>query len=288
MLLTNQRLDKLTAAHADFISHGMLPVDRSAPPVPFILDTIDDGGATNMDAEPIDDYVTGNVILARTRELPKQYPGNINDLVVVINQPRFPDLICHFLFDQLNRDITVSSSTITLDKCPSIKSLIKVYYSAIATFYAPSDDSGICGKCRERIRSTPLWRRKGPRQDCAFVVEDDGQPGMKGLSVVRVQLFFSFEHNGVTYPCALVEWFKKVGRGPDKEVGMWKVKPDIVNGECEISVLHLDTFLRAVHLLPIYGKDYLPIDFHFSYSLNIFDLFYVNKFADHHSHKICH
>ncbi|KAF5379158.1 hypothetical protein D9615_006028 [Tricholomella constricta] len=272
MLVTNQRLDKLAAARADFVAR----------------DAIDGGTGANDDAEPIDDHVMGNVVLARTRESSKRYPGNMNDLAATINQPRLPELIRRFLFDQLNDDDTISSNTVPLGDCPSIGSIIKVYHSAVATFYAPSDDSGIRGMRRERIRSTPSWRGKGPRRDCAFIVENDQQPGMKGLGVIRVQLFFSFDHQGVTYPCALVEWFKKVGRGPDPDLGMWKVKTDLVGGEREISVLHLDTFLRGAHLLPVFGEAYLPIDFHFSYTLDAFDLFYVNKFVDYHSHEICY
>ncbi|KAG5634080.1 hypothetical protein H0H81_003485, partial [Sphagnurus paluster] len=76
-----------------------------------------------------------------------------------------------------------------------------------------------------------------------IVSKDDKQPGMKGMSVVRAQLFFSFDYIGVTYPCALVEWFKTIGRSPDPVVGMWKVVPDVVQGEREMSVFHLDTFL---------------------------------------------
>ncbi|KAF5383865.1 hypothetical protein D9615_003635 [Tricholomella constricta] len=288
MLVTNQHLDKLAAARADFVARGMLSVDHSVPPLPFLSDTIEGGIGVNDEAEPVDDFVTGNVILARTRESSKHYPGNVNDLAATINRPRLPELIRRFLFDQLNDDNNISSNTVSLDNCPPISSIIKVYHSAVATFYAPSDDSGLRGMRRERIRSTPSWHGKGPRRDCAFVVEDDQQPGMKGLGVVRAQLFFSLDHQGVTYPCALVEWFKKVGRGPDPDLGMWKVRSDLVGGERETSVLHLDTFLRGAHLLPVFGEAYLPIDFHFSYTLDTFDLFYVNKFADYHSHEICY
>ncbi|KAF8152242.1 hypothetical protein B0H34DRAFT_110690 [Crassisporium funariophilum] len=288
MLLTNQRLDKLAAARADFVARGMLAPDHAAAPLPLVADDIE-AGLADADAVPIDDdYVTGNVVLARTREPAKLYPRNLKDLATAIDQPRLPELICRFLFDQLNNDETVSSNTVPLDACPLVTSEINVYHSATATFYAPSDNSGIRGMRRERIRSTPSWRERGPRQDCAFVVEDDKQPGMKGMSVVRVQLFSSFKHNGVTYPCALVEWFKTVGRSPDAVTGMWIARPDIVHDQREVSILHLDTFLRGAHLLPVFGNQFLPIDFHYTYSLDLFSLFYINKFADHHSHKICY
>lgn len=63
MLITNQRLDKLAAARADFIARGMLPPDRG--PLPGAnTDDDDDGG-------PIDDEkVMADVQLARTLGTP--------------------------------------------------------------------------------------------------------------------------------------------------------------------------------------------------------------------------
>lgn len=69
---------------------------------------------------------------------------------------------------------------------------------------------------------------------------------------------------------------------------MWKIKPDTYrNGARIATVLHLDTFLRGGHLQPVFGRDFLPFDFHFSYSLDAFEAYYVSKYADHHSHEIC-
>jgi hypothetical protein len=56
-----------------------------------------------------------------------------------------------------------------------------VFTSAVATFFAPSDPSGLHGMRRERIRSTPSWRDCEPRYDCAFVVEDEEKSGMSGF-----------------------------------------------------------------------------------------------------------
>ncbi|KAJ7939396.1 hypothetical protein B0H13DRAFT_1587096, partial [Mycena leptocephala] len=61
-------------------------------------------------------------------------------------------------------------------------------HSAIATFYATSDLSGIRGMRRERIRSTPKWRKYGPRRDCAFAVESQDEQGFHGMSVVHTFL----------------------------------------------------------------------------------------------------
>ncbi|KAG5640131.1 hypothetical protein DXG03_000990, partial [Asterophora parasitica] len=192
MLLTNQRLDKLAASRADFVSRNMLKPTCLPPPTPLIQDLIE-GQLGDDDAGPIDEYVTGNVSS-------RAYPRDLDELAAAINQPQLPDLLRRFLFDQLNKDDTISSNTVPLDACPLINGDIKVFHSAITTFYAPSDNSGIRGMRRERIRSTPCWREKEPRRDCALVVEDEQKPGMKGLGVVRVQLFFSFHHESVTYP----------------------------------------------------------------------------------------
>jgi hypothetical protein len=159
-----------------------------------------------------------------------------------------------------------------------------VFASAVATFFAPSDPSGIHGMRRERIRSTPSWRDSEPRYDCAFVVEDEDKLGMSGMAVVRVRLFFSVEYEGVHYPCALVEWFKKIGRDP--LTGMWIVQPDCTRGSRDKSVLHLDSFLRGAHLIPVYTKQSLPLDFKHYDTLDVFNSYYVNKYIDHHAYEI--
>ncbi|KAG5647022.1 hypothetical protein H0H81_007975, partial [Sphagnurus paluster] len=139
MLLTNQRLDKLAASCVDFISHGMLPPDRAAPPLPFAVDIVQDG-VGDFDVLPIDDaFVTGNVVLAQTQESPRRYPPAAEDLATTIGQPKLAELIQRFLFNQINTDNTITSNT--LDACPEFTGPIHVYHSAVATFYAPSDNS---------------------------------------------------------------------------------------------------------------------------------------------------
>src|SRR5258707_8617960 len=63
MLLTNQRLDKLNAAHNDFVHRGLLPPSCTPAPKPILLHEEDE------DAQPIDKYVTGMVTMARTRHM---------------------------------------------------------------------------------------------------------------------------------------------------------------------------------------------------------------------------
>jgi hypothetical protein len=183
--------------------------------------------------------------------------------------------------DFLTQELLAQQLNIGIDNVPPLNVQVDVFHSAVATFHAPSDPSGAHGMRRKCIRSTPSWRGGVPRRDCAFIVEDDDKPGMRGLGVVRTLLFFSFELNGTYYPCALVEWFKKVALDPITK--MWVVRPDVVRGRRERSVLHLESFLQAAHLIPVFGTHKVPIDFHFSYSLDTFKAYYVNKYIDHHA-----
>ena len=51
---------------------------------------------------------------------------------------------------------------------------------------------------------------------------------------------------------------------------------------------HLDSILRGAHLLPAFGEaTHLPADFHFSYSLDVFEAYYINKYADNQMYEIC-
>ena len=175
--------------------------------------------------------------------LVRRYPRYLNDLALHIGHPQLTELARRFLFDQLHPNSEVSSTDVELELCSEITGKISVFHSAVATFFAPSDEYGLRGMRCERIRSCPMWRKKAPRRDCALVVEDEDKPGMKGMNVVRIQLFLSFHHLDVYYPCALVEWFSTIGRSPDLITGMWRVKPDIRRHGRLMSVIHLDAFL---------------------------------------------
>ncbi|KAJ7639909.1 hypothetical protein B0H17DRAFT_1277105, partial [Mycena rosella] len=61
---------------------------------------------------------------------------------------------------------------------------ISVFHPAVATFYSPSDPSGIWGMRREHIRLTPSWRKMGSRRDCTFFVDDQHTDGFRAMSVV--------------------------------------------------------------------------------------------------------
>ncbi|KAI0245743.1 hypothetical protein BJV78DRAFT_1137005, partial [Lactifluus subvellereus] len=103
----------------------------------------------------------------------------------------------------------------------------------------------------------------------------------------QVCLFFSFKHNRKTYPCALVQWFIPIGDHPCEDTGMWMVKPDLDHhGRRATSIVHLETAIRGVHLLPIYGSAFIPHNLHFSETLHAFRAYYINKYADHHMYEI--
>ncbi|KAJ6622606.1 hypothetical protein B0H10DRAFT_1787855 [Mycena sp. CBHHK59/15] len=53
-----------------------------------------------------------------------------------------------------------------------------------------------------------------------------------------------------------------------------------------MDIIHIDSILCGAHLVPIFGEDFLPRNFKYSSSLNSFRAFYINKYADYHSHKI--
>jgi hypothetical protein len=201
--------------------------------------------------------------------------------------PDFPLLIQCFLYAQLSgHEDPVSMDDIPQSSLSIINLATKfsLYHSAIATFFAPSDLSGVGGMRRERIRALPSWRNGPPRYDTVLVCTNSELEGMLGLDVGRVHLFFSFVHEDIEYPCALISWYDRVSDSPDEDTGMWIVRP--VPGS--FAVIHVDTILRCAHLIPVFGQN--PIDRSLNLSpdnsLDAFISYYVNKYADHHMHEI--
>ena len=213
----------------------------------------------------------------------------IEALAAFVSHPQalYSDLIRRFLFDQIYPNAPISGDEVNLALCPIFNSNIHVFHSALATFYAPSDFSGVGGMLRERIRATPEWRGEHARYDCMFVEKDPALPGFRGLHAVQVLLFFSFRHNRKPYPCALVQWLVPVGDHPCEETGMWIVEPDLDDeGQRVTAIVHLETAIRGAHLIPVYGSAFIPHDLHYSETLGAFRAYYINKYADHHMHEI--
>lgn len=211
---------------------------------------------------------------------------HVHELSQALQVPRLEEYLRRFLFECLSNDTQPHSVNATdISTYPPLTSRVSVYRSAVATFYAPSELSGTGGLHSEIIRANPAWRRDHPRFDTVLINLDSGESGMKGCAVGRVRAFLSISHEQMRYPCALIDWFKIVGRKPANPTGMWVVRPDMRGRERVQSVISIDSIIRAVHLIPVYQGVVLPVDFSFSVSLDAFKHFYVNKYADYHSHK---
>ena len=171
------------------------------------------------------------------------YPHNLDELSNYIGE-----LDLHYM----TQECVVTQLHTALKDIYQLTSLILVFHSVLTVFHSPSNPSSIHGMWCEHIHSTPLWRGCGPQSDTAFIVEDDEKPGMRGMSIVRVLLFFSFNLDGIHYPCTLVKWFKRVWH--DTITEMWIVHPDPMCTRWDKSVLHLDAFLHAAHLILVFGN----------------------------------
>ncbi|KDQ58372.1 hypothetical protein JAAARDRAFT_128445 [Jaapia argillacea MUCL 33604] len=214
-----------------------------------------------------------------------EYTRPIHVLSQEVHQPLLPELLRRFLHDQLYRDDNLAAADLPLDECPQIRGRISVYHCANATFYAPSERSGPNGMHREIIRANPAWHKKHPRYDTVLVKMDPNFDDMRGMLVGRVRLFLSFVHEKVRYPCALIEWFLIDGDQCDPVTGMWVVKPEVIGGKRTVGIVHLDSVVRACHLIGVSGRTPIPIRFAPHHSLEAFRLFYLSRYADYHAHE---
>ncbi|KAF8870197.1 hypothetical protein BD779DRAFT_1614206 [Infundibulicybe gibba] len=118
------------------------------------------------------------------------YPHQLEDLTVHIRQPMFPVLVRRFLYDQLYPESQIAPEEIhpSIARCSGKFSVV---HSAVATYFAPRGAGFSRDECRPYLA------------------------------------FFFFTHLDKIYPCALVEWFEKVGQRPDDDTGLWIVRPDV-------------------------------------------------------------
>jgi hypothetical protein len=86
------------------------------------------------------------------------YPDLLADQ---IGQPNLTSLIQCFLRDQHYSDSDSEPSSSASSDLPEFYEKITLYMSAVATFHAPSDISGIGGMRYEHIRAVDSWRN-GP------------------------------------------------------------------------------------------------------------------------------
>lgn len=109
--------------------------------------------------------------------------------------------------------------------------------------------------------------------------------GVRGLDVARVHLFFSFALGEEVFECALIHEFCKSFTDPDPDNGLWIFEPDYDdNGYRVMSVVHIDSIVRAAHLLPVFKDDTpIPREVNFTHTLDVFKAFYLNKYIDYHA-----
>jgi len=149
---------------------------------------------------------------------------NIRTLVVEMDIPNLPQLVRLFLYDQLLANDSHNSDDVPLSACPRFEGPIKIFNSAAATFFAPSDPSGVGGMCHEHIHAVPSWQKGPPRYNTVFI-NTGSEDSINGMEVGRVLCFFSFCHSSETFPCALIHWFKCINNEPDTDTGLWMVRP---------------------------------------------------------------
>ena len=206
-------------------------------------------------------------------------------LAKYINEPGFPSAFKSFLYTlrHPNRPLPKDFETRV-----TFSGKINVFHSAIARFYAPSDLCGPCGMYRQRIRCNPSWFGN-PRRDTAFVVQDEDLPGMGGMLIARVHLFFSFMDcdvdDGEIVQCALVNWFLPASDQRDPDTGMWVVTPEGTRRHPPVQVIPLKSIARGAHLLPKYGIGMLPDYITHVNALDEFQAYFVNLYIDHHCHE---
>jgi hypothetical protein len=199
-----------------------------------------------------------------------------------IGHPQLSEIIRRYLWGVLNGD---AQQPLNPSELPPFASPIKVFHSAVARFYAPSNVCGAGGMYMERIRSNPEWRGEHARRDTVFVATGEGS-SMLGLTIARVLLFFSFRYHDVVHECALVNWFERVSDMPDEVTGLWVVQPEYdLQHRRTVEVISVDSIVRGCHLLPNYGTRALEEDFTYHYALTSFCSYFVNSFVDNHTHQ---
>ncbi len=203
------------------------------------------------------------------------------ELVNSLNDPKIIAHFHHFLGQQdlVNKDQMEYSDH---HKDPNVS----VVSSATSTYFAPSNQCGITGVKRELMCATPSWRKNSPHYD-TVLVRTGLLPGPHSLLVAQLRFLFSFSIAGTRHEVALVEWFTYIGNSPDEDTGMWVVEREKWDdGSPLMDFIYVHMILWNCHLIPMYGSEVLSRNITHVTSLDVFQAYYVNKFADHHSFEL--
>ncbi|THV01579.1 hypothetical protein K435DRAFT_654927, partial [Dendrothele bispora CBS 962.96] len=291
MLKTITRLDQLKTLKNKFERRGMLIGTVTWYTAQILanetLPTEESNDAEDEDKD-VDECgplsgprVLSSIEMAKTRIY--GYPRCAEELGPAINQPTLQQCIRKYLYDHYNPAALVSSSFIPVEQLPHFSSYISVYHSALARFYSPSDLCGMGGMYRQRIRSNPEWYDGQGRFDTVLIEVENTATSINGMIPARVLLFFSFVLGDEVHECAFIP----ANTAPNKETGMWIVKPEWTQeGEPSLAVVPLTSIVRGCHLIPQYGHIQLPEDFDGIVSLDVFPSFFVNRYADHHMFEL--
>ncbi|KAI5996525.1 hypothetical protein F5J12DRAFT_907094 [Pisolithus orientalis] len=286
MLIINQHLDKLAASRRDFNERGMLEGNCLMATMQLLStqDGRENGSTSQVLGSGPHNEDNGEAVDCPTSI---ERARTVTDLAIELGLSCLPTILEEFLLQQANAEDYCDLCDIPLSERPIYGNKITIVNSAAALFYVPSDISGIGGMRHEYIRSCHSWQNGPPRYDCAFVNINPGLKGMHGLDVVRILGFFSFISQSKRYPCAVVQWFDRVGDDPDVDTGMWIVHPALTaNRHLATAVIHVDTIYHAAHLVPLYSTHPIPRTIKPHHSYDAFTTFYVNRFIDHHAFSL--
>ena len=67
---------------------------------------------------------------------------------------------------------------------------------------------------------------------------------------------------------------------------MWEVHLEKGHSIPTLEVIHIDSIVQGAHLLLVFRSGKLPQSLHFQSSLDSFDSYFVNQYADHHVHEL--
>ena len=241
----NQRMEKLTTAHVNFTSQGILTFPTWQPRLLHSVpldDEDDQSGASHEGA------IHNEVFLAQTHgmyrnmffsafltslRIAPNYPRSLHGLGQRISHPNLSDLVQNYLLQQACPDTDPTTNqppTAPPHTNPSHAEHLKVFHSTRTIFCAPSNPSTATGMHHETIQATPSWNQgeiPRSRYNCVFISNGENlESNISGLLVAQILLLFSFMINEELDQCALIHWFSIFGDQPDPNNGMWIVTPD--------------------------------------------------------------